>query len=190
MPPVEPYPQILAEWIIEWDRFLADGSNKAQLIAPRLIKPLARLRDKDGKQLPLGLAELDLLRGYLLRLPTGQAVAEHLNEKDPNCPVMTRDQILAVASDAQKQVLLDEKTNLAERTPLWFYIVAEAAHFKQGQSLGPVGSRIVSWVLIELVRNNKDSYLHEQNWSPDPEFCQSSGKFELADLLRLAKHLA
>jgi hypothetical protein len=71
---------------------------------------------------------------------------------------------------------------MSSRTPLWFYILAEAAHFKNGLCLGPVGSAIVAGVLIELVRRSTDSILSEPNWVPT----LGNGHFDLAKLFQLA----
>jgi hypothetical protein len=43
-----------------------------------------------------------------------------------------------------------------QRTPLWYYILAEAAVLGGSQHLGPVGSTIVAEVLVGLVRRSPD----------------------------------
>jgi nucleoid-associated protein YgaU len=72
-----------------------------------------------------------------------------------------------------------------ERTPLWYYLLAEAKHHG-GHRLGPVGSTIVAEVLIGLVRRSDDSILRAPGWIPSLPTAQP-GRFELADLLRFAK---
>jgi hypothetical protein len=75
-------------WIIEWENFFEGGqfSNPARRIDTKLVDPLQKLRDETGQQLvdsptdtegriSASLAVRNLLRGYLLRMPTGQAVA-------------------------------------------------------------------------------------------------------------------
>jgi len=71
----------------------------------------------------------------------------------------------------------------SERTPLWYYILAEAAAEPLGR-LGPVGSTIVAEVLIGLIRGSKDSILRKRNWQPTMGI--KPGRFELYDLLNLA----
>lgn len=175
------YFQILEDWIISWDRFIS-GPNVARRIDARVVDPFSKLRDKDHNKVP-SLAALDLLRGYLLRLPTGQAVAEALSFP-PELRMSPEDIEAAAASDKQRQILHD--AHFSERTPLWFYILAEAAHFNNGQRLGPVGSALVAGVLIGLVRESDDSYLHEQNFTPT---LGKDGGFDLPDLFRLASLL-
>ena len=117
-------------------------------------------------------------------MPTGQAVAHELH-----LPVLTAAQIKeAAASPQQVQALSDG--GFLDRTPLWYYLLAEAAHprFGNGQRLGPVGSTIVAEVLIGLVRRSEDSILSTPGWQPTLPAAHP-GRFELADLLRFARVL-
>ena len=179
------YHPVTPEWIIDWKRFLPGGQNVARRMDTRLVQPLFRPLDGNGQPLvnskgdSISLASLDLLRGYLLRLPTGQAVAKALG-----FTAMTATEIEAVGaavSDEQKTVL--SESGLSSHTPLWFYILAEAAHSKDGLCLGPVGSTIVAGVLLALVRRSTDSILNEPNWVPT---LGTQGEFDLAQLFRLA----
>lgn len=171
------YHHILEEWIIDWKQFLPGGANVTRCIDTRLVDPLSHLIDEQGKPVRLGLAALDLLRGYLLRLPTGQAVAATLGVQQ-----LTRDEIESVAANPKQKAIL-QQSGLSRRTPLWYYILAEAAHFKKGLCLGPVGSNIVAKVLIGLVHRSKDSILHESN---EASTIGTGSHFELADLFKLA----
>ena len=179
------YFHILESWIIDWAEFLPKGANLARPIVTSLVEPLAQLTQLiDQKKLNFSLAVRDLLRGYLLRLPTGQAVAKKLGYL-----AMTRDQILTVVEGTdraveQQRILEDPATRFLERTPLWFYILAEAAYFGDGKRLGPVGSTIVASVLIGLVRLSKDSFLNNPEWAPMSE------QFGLPEFFRLAGVLA
>jgi hypothetical protein len=173
------YYKLLGEWVIGWDRFVDGGMNAARRIDTRVTDPLSRMRDGEGNQFP-GLAALDLMRGYLLRLPTGQAIARHLPL--PEELIMTKADFNEVAaSDTQRQILKD--FDFLESTPLWFYILAEAAHFQGGQRLGPVGTILVAGVLIGLLRADEDSYLNQTNFTPS---LGGTSHFDLRDLLKLA----
>ena len=171
-------------WIIEWQRFVNEGqgSNRARKIDTKLVEPLFELRDVQGKPLSGqgadfgSLAVRNLLRGYLLRLPTGQAVAQALG----HTPLTAQELETAANDDAQAAALRDG--GFTERTPLWYYLLAEAAH-GGGQHLGPVGSTIVAEVLIGLCRRSPNSIL-TRDWNPS--LGGTSGSFELSDLLRLA----
>jgi hypothetical protein len=175
-------------WIIEWNNLIGTGPtvSKARRFDTRLAalvkgetKALFNLQALEGtpeQSLAARLAARNLLRGYRLRLPTGQAVATELG-----VPVLTPDEIRAAAPD-QQQVL--DAGGFLDRTPLWFYLLAEARHYG-GEHLGPLGSTLVAGVLIELVRRSEDSILGEPGYTPSLP-AATPGTFELADLLRFA----
>ena len=53
------------------------------------------------------------------------------------------------------------------KTPLWYYILKEAEVMANGNSLGPVGSRIVAETIIGQIRQDPDSFLNVPGgWSP------------------------
>jgi hypothetical protein len=172
----ENFPTLPEKWIIQWENFL-NGTNLAQTMNTRLVEPLFALRNEVGGPLRggSGLAVRNLLRGYLLRIPTGQAVARAIG-----VPPLERHEIIDAGTLDQMQVLDD--SGFSTRTPLWYYILAEAAHHG-GNRLGPVGSTIVAEVLIGLVRRSEDSILSSPGWAPS--LGPVPGQFTLADLLRL-----
>jgi nucleoid-associated protein YgaU len=172
-------------WIIQWERFIAAGGgrNKARKFDTKLADGLFHLQKVTGEQeQPADAANLavrNLLRGYGLRLPTGQAMARRLG-----LPVLTAAQLeAAAASERQAHVL--RGSGFLERTPLWYYLLAEAKHHG-GVRLGPVGSTLVAEVLVGLVRRSEDSILAAPGWVPSLPSA-TPGRFELADLLRFAK---
>jgi nucleoid-associated protein YgaU len=176
-------------WIIEWHRFvdtLTRSRNKARQIDTKLANLLSFLQDVQGVVLPADQAKLakrNLLRGYALRLPTGQAVARALG-----LGVLTPEALkAAAASDEQARTL--NSAGFLSRTPLWYYLLAEAKHRGpsggKGQRLGRVGSTIVAEVLIGLARRSQDSILSTPGWQPSIPAAHR-GRFELADLLRFA----
>ena len=172
------------EWIIEWENFVDGGPNRARPIDTGLSKALFDLT-AFNKPMPVEarLPVRNLLRGYMLRLPTGQAVASALG-----LTVLRPEDIEAVArsvSDAQLAAILDGK--FSQRTPLWYYILAEAAAESTGR-LGPVGSTIVAEVLIGLIRGSKDSILRMPGWKPT--LGETPGVFTLTDLLKLGDVLS
>ena len=71
--------------------------------------------------------------------------------------VLTPEQIEETAkkvNEEQAEVLRRRDGELLRRTPLWYYIFAEAAILRNGQSLGTVGSTIVAEVLVGLIRRS------------------------------------
>jgi nucleoid-associated protein YgaU len=179
-------------WIIEWENFVDNGGpakSKARRLDTNLAAPgLFELRNLEGRpEQPAPdaprLAVRNLLRGYGLRMPTGQALATHLGL----APLTAAEVEAAAASPEQAQVL--QQAGFSNRTPLWYYLLAEAKHHGGGQRLGPVGSTIVAEVLIGLVRRSDDSILRYPGWTPSLP-AATPGRFELADLLRFAGVLA
>jgi hypothetical protein len=115
------------------------------------------------------LAVRNLLRGYRLALPTGQAVAsalgvapltirQLLSNTDPNVP----DDQFPVDSPLN-DALIDG--GFVTNTPLWFYILREAEVLEDGERLGPVGSRIVAETIIGQIRTDPDAFM-QHNWDP------------------------
>ena len=172
-------------WIVQWERFIAAGGgrNKARKFDTKLSGGLFQLQTVTGEiEQPADAANLavrNLLRGYGLRMPTGQAMAARLG-----LPVLTAAQLeAAAASERQAHVL--KTSGFLERTPLWYYLLAESRHHG-GQRLGPVASTLVAEVLVGLVRRSDDSILATPGWVPSLPSA-TPGRFELADLLRFAK---
>jgi hypothetical protein len=186
--------RLSADWVIDWTAFLGsdDRNHFPRPIDTSLAKPLLNLNPAQlgpGDPEP-NLAVKNLLRGYILRLPTGQAAARAMASQ--GIRPLTPEQILSVAHDlsedpnkpSPQEELLMKSEFLLTRTPLWFYILAEAAYYSRGYHLGPVGSTIVAEVLIGILRNSSDSILADPHWRPT--LGATPGKFELEDLLKLA----
>ena len=160
--------------VIDWERFFelprAPGQPRVQpslAIDTRISAPLMRLPEGD----PV-LPRRNLLRGRALGLPSGQDIACVMHE-----PPLTEEQLQLDEIDNAK--LRDE---IRASTPLWYYILCEAASERGGSSahLGPVGGRIVAEVLAGLVEGDPQSYLNlEPNWQPS----ELGGDFTMADLV-------
>jgi len=165
--------------VIEWRKFLDAKENAARAIRPKMVEPLFEMLDEANIKVPgeCRLSVLDLKRSYMMRIPTGQAIAKELGVAP-----LSATEIESVFQDANDQDFL-RKTTLSTRTPLLFYVLAEAALNKEGK-LGPVGGRLVAKVLIGLVKSHKYSFLNNDQWSPHAG--QTKGQFSLADLLQLA----
>ncbi len=174
-------------WIIEWER-IVDGAKGKAGKARKFDTALATaggslfaLTSETGEPATPPpdaprLAVRNLLRGYRLRMPTGQAVAKHMG-----LPVLTAAQLRATAINNQQRERLEP---FVTRTPLWYYLLAEAKHHG-GNRLGPVGGTIVAEVLIGLVRRSTDSILSVPGWKPSLPSAKP-GTFTLTDLLRFA----
>ena len=174
-------PTLPDNWVIQWERFVEGKGlkNPARAIDTKLVEPLFALRHFDGTVLPpeqSRLAVRNLLRGYLLRMPTGQAVAKAMK-----LPVLTAKEMEKAAANPQQKAVL-KSSGFNKRTPLWFYVLIEAAAKGKGR-LGPVGSTIVAEVLIALVRRTPGSFFSHVNWRPT--LGKKKGTFTINDLLKL-----
>lgn len=168
------YHHIPTDWTIDWKRFI-DGRNMARLIDTNLSPGLRPIDDGRGHLFSFGLAGVDLLRGFQLSLPTGQAVAARLGEEQ-----LSTARMLGVVGTKQAKVL--QETGFDKRTPLWFYVLAEARASGLGR-LGRVGSKLVASVLIGLARKSRDSYFRVKDWTPT---LGTGSRFDLPDLFRFA----
>jgi hypothetical protein len=163
-------------WPAEFQRFTgaqprpadADGAVPARFarkIDTHLAPPLADLSNEAADETSLRirrilrrLAVRNLLRGYRLAIPTGQAVARSLG-----ITPLTRDELLRGGPSPVTDALVDG--GFLEDTPLWFYVLKEAEVLGKGQRLGPVGSRIVAETIIGQLRADPTSFLNS-GWDP------------------------
>jgi hypothetical protein len=167
---------------IDWPTFFDFGDGNVRpnkKIDTTLSTALFRLPSSvvshpDAKTNPASLASRNLLRHLTFSLPSGQRVARAMQ--------------MDILS---KGDLSDLKPHgLDDRTPLWFYILREAALMEKGERLGLVGARIVAEVFIGLIEGDRSSYLSQDpDWEPflptiDP--ATTGEDFTMIDMLRFA----
>lgn len=154
-------------WTIDWSFFFEiDGSanlQHARKIDTKLSAPLAEV---PGTNEPHALAGRNLRRGKALGLPSGQRVARAMGIEP-----MT-DETLGITGLSQ---------DFVDSAPLWFYILKEA-EVAGGDTLGPVGGRLVAEVLLGLLKGDSFSFVNvEPNWAP--MLGTTPGVFTMADLV-------
>jgi hypothetical protein len=137
-------PTHAVDWTLFFDAPDTNSAQRAKKIDGRLVRPLIQLPTAiaggvEGDDYH-SLATRDLQRGQGVGLPSGETVARHLGEE----PLTT------------EEVGLREAGWNGE-TPLWFYVLREAAIRESGERLGPVGGRIVAEVLITLLDRDATS---------------------------------
>jgi hypothetical protein len=158
-------------WTIDWARFFKIAGGEPQhsrkidtKLSPQLFR-LAKETDSDRR----ALAWLNLHRGRLLGLPSGQDVARAMGEE-----VLSAEE-------------LGLERALGLHTPLWYYLLREAEVRSDGEHLGPVGGRIVAEVLVGLLDGDPQSYLRTNPaWRPSLP-AATEGDFTMADLVRFAQ---
>jgi hypothetical protein len=154
--PVSLFPDLLGfrpvprERAIDWTLFFdltgTRSAQRARKIDGRMVKSLIHLPVAITGALDVddyhSLAVRDLQRGQGVGLPSGEAVARHMD----------------VAPLAADEVGL-EAVGWRGETPLWYYILREADVTTGGACLGPVGGRIVAEVVITLLERDPESVL-------------------------------
>ncbi len=148
-----------ADFTVDWDRFVPQGDNVqfARRIDPRLSKGLSNLTFESDALLKK-LAARNLLRGYNLSIPTGQAVARCFGVAP-----LTSEQLVPPGPDGAAFANALNMNDQMNRTPLWYYLLQEAAVQTGGQRLGELGSRLVAETLVSLVKNDPNSYLNHRH---------------------------
>ena len=210
-----------SKWAIDWRRLIdltpmpyggplddpdeknPDNRNRLQLaykIDTSLVNPLGGLPPTIGPVMP-SLAERNLVRGWRMRLPSGQDVARAMGVVP-----LTDDQIVIgkAVDDAQPD---DTKVKagefgafaggiFADNCPLWTYCLAETVKSVRvvktsggDQSLstyrlGPVGGTIVAETFVGLLLADSSSYVSlDPLWTPS--YAQH-GQFGLRELIAAA----
>lgn len=141
--------------------------NHAKAIDPYLATPLGNLPELralvDAGLRPFAnLAALNLRRGSMRGLPSGQDVSRELR----SVRMMSEAQIRG-AIDAEFDVVM-RANGFYERTPLWLYILIEAKALGQGNRLGPLGSTIVADTFRTLALTSRISILKPgAEWTPE-----------------------
>jgi Animal haem peroxidase len=155
---------------IDWQTFFDFGDGRVRpnkKIDTTLSTVLFNLMGQPPDT-PTSLATRNLLRGLTMSVPSGQRVARAMQLPE-----------LVPGDLADLQQL-----HLEQSTPLWFYILREAAVTADGEHLGPVGGRIVAEVLVGLIKGDSQSYLRQQpDWTPTYGL---GGAFTMVDLLKTA----
>jgi hypothetical protein len=194
------------DWAIDWGRFIdidtrsngvmldddgkIDGhapSNKqkdenkhrlqlAYRIDTSLVNPLGGLPTDVADQIFPSLAVRNLLRGWRLRLPSGQAVARAMGVVPLDKVLLGKFADHPETSDIKD--LKDDKgkpiTVFVDNCPLWTYCLAETnGHTTpvlfgvKTKQLGPVGGRIVAETFAGLLTEDSQSFFgQDPRWKP------------------------
>lgn len=159
---------------VGWQTFFDFGDGEVRpnkRIDPVLSTPLFQLPLQtipDGSP-PTSLAVRNLLRHLTWEVPAGQRIAIEMGFAKINLP-----ELGAFSGE------------LVNRSPLWYYMLAEARQLADGLTLGPAGGRLVGEVFIGLLELDPSSYLAvDPDWQPTLP-SQVAGDFRITDLLRFA----
>lgn len=158
---LQPIPATLA-----WDHrlFFDDDIGKPGYVPParmnfsrridtRLSASLFGLKPPavDPEAQERSLARRNLQRARLIGLPSGEQCAQALG-----LPVLT-----------PQQLGVDDLAGVRGRTPLWYYILAEA-ELGGGEQLGPLGGTILAETIIGILSVSEGSFYRNRDWDAAP----------------------
>jgi hypothetical protein len=148
------------DWTLFFDAAGAAPAQRSKKIDGKLVRALIELPVAVTGECEIedyhSLAVRDLQRGQGVGLPSGEAVARHIGAT----PLTVEE--VGIAS-----------TGWHGETPLWYYILREADACTGGHRLGPVGSRIVTEVLVGLIDADATSFRRNNHeWRPQKTLSQ------------------
>jgi hypothetical protein len=219
-PSLAGFTEFPAQWAIDWGR-MADleprpygnpsesgsaGSpgnlQRTQLaykIDTSLVNPLKDLPLRVASDPPPSLAARNLLRGWRLRLPSGQAVARAMGIAPLADEQIKIGKFTGDPADINGTIVEAGGPAFAGNCPLWTYILAETEEVTvvlettdgvqsiSTRRLGPVGGRLVAETFAGILAADSSSYLNlDPLWTPDPELATAAGEFGLRELIRAA----
>lgn len=175
---------VFSNWVVDFNAFFetnhATGTNNmARKIDSFMATELEKLPGLQGMMAIL--AARNLRRGLALGLPSGQGMAEFFGIP----PMSTKELILGLPK-AEVDLLKSNGGLLLSRTPLWYYILREAAVLNGGDRLGPVGARIVAETFVHILKRDPSSYLNVRGGFKPILPSISGGDFTLADMLEFS----
>jgi hypothetical protein len=175
---------VLSNWVVDFNAFFETGvpvpvNNKARRVDSVLANELESLPGFTG--LMAVLAKRNLRRGFALELPSGQGMAGFFG-----VPALTAAQLTQDLPPNEAAVLNANGGVLLKRTPLWYYVLREAAVLEGGNQLGPVGARIVSDTLVRILKRDPTSYLNVSGGFTPFLPSAAAGDFTFADLMIFA----
>lgn len=186
---------VFSNWVVNFNAFFdtkvpVPVFNNARKIDSVLANGLAGI--PGGSGIMAVLATRNLRRGLALGLPSGQATATALG-----ITPLTTEQIIAGLPEDEISVLKAEITTfswfgvkgrgtLLSNTPLWYYILREAAVSGGGDNLGPLGAKIVAETFIRMLKRDSGSYLNQKGGFTPILPSAVAGDFTVPDMMVFA----
>ena len=149
---------VLSSWVVDFNAFFDTGvpvpvHNKARRIDSFMANGLESLPGFTG--LMAILATRNLRRGLAFGLPSGQGMANAFG-----ITPLTTAELTQGLPASEVNVLNSSAGLLLKKTPLWYYVLREAAVLGGGNQLGPVGGRIVAETFVRILKRDPTSYLN------------------------------
>jgi heme peroxidase len=175
---------VFSNWVVDFNALFDTGvpvpvHNKARRIDSFIAAGLESLPGFVG--LMAILATRNLRRGLAFGLPSGQGMASSFG-----IPPMSTAQLTSGLPAAEVAVLNSSGGLLLSKTPLWYYVLREAAVLGGGNQLGPVGGRIVAETFVRMLKRDASSYLNVSGGFTPILPSVTAGDFTVADLVTFA----
>jgi hypothetical protein len=208
------FDQFPRDWAMDWGRFVDlearpfgdenDPSNvgnpkRTQLaykIDTSLVNPLSNLPAHVAGDPPPSLASRNLIRGWRMRLPSGQAVARAMGARVLEDAEIRIGKFTGDPTDIKGDVVDQGGVAFAGNCPLWTYVLAETEEVNTKvkttdgtkaittRRLGNVGGRIVAETIVGILSKDSSSYLNQNPlWQPS---LAVDGQFGLRELVQAA----
>jgi hypothetical protein len=196
--------RLLSVWIADFRRLFDFGEankpnltvpaakfNRAMRIDTTIVDPLQHLPPKaiglpgstGFNDMRRNLAFRNLTRAKMLKLATGQQMANFLRNKGVNLTKLTKAQIRNGNNGADVGALTQTQREAFLRdTPLWFYVLREA-ELNAGKLKG-VGARIVAETFNRAMQGSTFSIVNDTGFAPT--LGPNSNTFRMVDLLLFA----
>jgi hypothetical protein len=182
------------DWFVDWDHFfdcahLAGARrpremNRARRIRPAIEPALAMVPPGEcAEGQPPDLALRDLLRGAAAGIASAQEIIAACNAQGLFLSALSPDEVLRACPDHLRPVV--EAHRFHHHSPLWFYVLVEAWFTTRGETLGPLGARIVGDTIHAAIGAAEHSIFKRKTWKPQLPSARPD-VFTMPDLLRFA----
>jgi hypothetical protein len=169
----------------------ANKFNRAMRIDTRIVDPLQHLPTQVAglpgnagfNDVRRNLAFRNLTRAKMVKLATGQQMANFMKNKGVNLTKLTKAQIRDGNNGADLGHLTQtQREAVLKNTPLWFYVLREAE--LSGGKLSGVGARIVAETFHRAMQGSQHSIVRDTAFKPS--LGPNNNTFRMVDLLLFA----
>lgn len=175
---------VFSNWVVDFNAFFPTGIavpvfNNARKIDSVLSNGLESI--PGGSGIMAMLASRNLRRGLAMGLPSGQATATALGLT----PMTTAE--LTSGLPANELAILNSNGGLLKtKTPLWYYILREASVKAGGNSLGPLGGKIVAETFVRMLKRDSESFLNNSGGFIPFLPSDTAGDFTVTDIIKFS----
>jgi hypothetical protein len=192
------------KWVTNWFRLFdfaqhplwrdAGEPMKAGRIGTRFTHDLASLPERIRARPPnaavdaeaFNLATASLLRGREVGIASAQQAFNFCRGRGLNLRQLSTDELIA-GETASVRDAFRRHDALGRHTPLWYYVLREAALLGDGNHLGPLGGRVVMETLHAAIEAGEISILKDADWRPHLPSVKADD-FTIVDLIAFAGH--